>query len=406
MSKPKHFINVDAWMAEQTLTSAAATCGVPSLEVSGSGANQRIDCPFACEGDHAEKRDIAVDADSSAKVWKCHAYQCECRGNLLNLMYGWLNGNRWTGDKLRGAEFNQVKQVIAGEEPANTPPPRSAAKPAEAKTEPKQNRPLLADDKTRSLMDPPLWEKLVTDVAAMSPAASAYVRRHPSLSSEAMTKWNVGILPTDGGGDKRGWSLRNHIIYPIRSEINEVLCFVGRDPQYEDKLQTFEATAAEQRDANKRPNKFRFPKGFHRGLEFFGQERQRLEENGYREAIHRLGLIVVEGFNDVIRLDAEGVPAVALCSNHITDEQVKKLTRWSKMLGCDISLMLDCDEAGDDGAKEAAWKLLQAGVDVRPLWSRSMHGGKFAERQPESLNADEWSSVVAAATTTPDDRCN
>ncbi len=111
MPKAKTWINVDQWMAEQTLTSAAAACGMHSLEVSGSGANQRIDCPFACEGDHASKRDIAVDSDNAAKQWKCHAYECDCRGNLLNLMYGWLNGNRWTGDKLRGAEFIQKNRT-------------------------------------------------------------------------------------------------------------------------------------------------------------------------------------------------------------------------------------------------------------------------------------------------------
>ena len=86
MPRPKNWIDVDEWMAEHSLASAAEACGVRSLEVSGSGANQRIDCPFACEGDHAGKREIAVDCDNAAKQWKCHAYQCECRGNLLNLM--------------------------------------------------------------------------------------------------------------------------------------------------------------------------------------------------------------------------------------------------------------------------------------------------------------------------------
>ncbi len=183
MPKPKNWIDVDNWMAEQTLASAATVCGQHSLEVSGSGANQRIDCPFACEGDHAGKREIAIDTDNMAKQWKCHAYGCECRGNLLNLMYGFLNEKRWTGDELRGAEFNQIKQVMVGGTPADTPLPRSAEKPIEAKTEPKENLPLTADEKTRILMDPPLWEKLVTDVAVMTPQASAYVRRHPCLSS-------------------------------------------------------------------------------------------------------------------------------------------------------------------------------------------------------------------------------
>ena len=49
----------------------------------------------------------------------------------------------------------EVKQVIAGETPASTPPPRSAAKSAEAKPEPKVNLPLTADEKTRLLMGSP-----------------------------------------------------------------------------------------------------------------------------------------------------------------------------------------------------------------------------------------------------------
>ena len=286
----------------------------------------------------------------------------------------------------------------------DTPPPRSAAKPAEAKAQPKENLPLTANDKTQSLMDPPLWEKLVTDVAAMSPAASAYVRCHPSLSSAAMQKWHVGILPTDGGGDKRGWSLRNQVVYPFKSEENEVIAFVARDPQFEDKLQTFEGTPAEQRDASKRPNKYRFPKGFHRGIELFGQQRERLEKNGYREAIHRFGVIIVEGFNDVIGLDSLQIPAMAICSNRMSDEQAAKIVRFANELSQGrVRAMFDCDAEGDEGAKDAAWKLLQAGLDVRPLWSRSMHGSKFAGRQPESLDGDEWSSIVIAATTAPHD---
>ncbi len=166
-----------------------------------------------------------------------------------------------------------------------------------------------------------------------------------------MRKWHVGILPADGGGDKRGWSLRTQVIYPFKSEENEVIAFAARDPQFEEKLQTFEATPAEQRDASKRPSKCRFPKGFHRGLELFGQDRERLEENGYREAIHRNGLIIVEGFNDVIGLDALQVPAMGICSNHVSEEQLTKIIRLANELSeGKVRLMFDCDAEGDDGA--------------------------------------------------------
>ena len=162
-----------------------------SLDVTGSGKNVRIDCPFNCEGDHASKREIAVDTESPGKLWKCHAYGCECRGNLLNLMYGWINGRSGPATSFAVPNSTTCEQVIAGEKPAGTPPLRPAAKTTETVAEAKKNLPLTADERTQALMDPPLWEKLVTDVAAMSPEASAYVRRHPCLSSEAMNKWQV-----------------------------------------------------------------------------------------------------------------------------------------------------------------------------------------------------------------------
>jgi len=71
-----------------------------------------------------------------------------------------------------------------------------------------------------------------------------------------------------------------------------VISLVGRDPKYEQKLQAFEATPSAERGPKKRPIKHKFPKGFHRGIELFGQQRGRLEEPGYRKAISRYGLIV------------------------------------------------------------------------------------------------------------------
>ena len=61
---------------------------------------------------------------------------------------------------------------------------------------------------------------------------------------------------------------------------------------------------------------------FHRGIELFGSERLRQPEAA--ETLKLLGLVVVEGPNDVIRLDSLGVPAVALCSNTISREQAAK----------------------------------------------------------------------------------
>lgn len=391
------YVDVDRLQAEMTLEAAAAKCGV-KIQPRGSGKEVRVDCPFTCAGDHAGRREISVNTEHPQKLFYCHSYQCDVRGNLLMLMHGWLTGRLPAGGRLKGAEFNAVKRVLAGEECKSPTQPRapktSGGSPA-GKEERPRNVPLSesANEAARQLVD--IDNKFRTDPAEMNPKAARYVRRRPFLSSEVMEKWRVGYLPNDGGGDKRGWSLRGNLIYGYLSDDNQLLGWVGRDPAYEEKEQSFAAIPPEQRGNKKPPVKHKFPGGFHRGLEFYGQHAQRLEEPGYREAIAQHGLVVVEGFNDVIALDVMGIPAVGICSNRMTDEQVRKLARWSKRLaGGKVVLMFDCQATGDEGAKEALWMLAQRGLDVRLAWSQVMHGGKFAGRQPESLDLKEWQTAI------------
>jgi len=399
MNRPG-YVNVDQLQAETTLQEAAARCGV-SLDARGSGKELRIDCPFGCPGDHVGKKEISVNTENPQKVFHCHAYQCGFRGNLLTLMHGWITGQRPTGGKLKGDEFNHVKRVLMGEPRRPHKPPaaaETASSVADQLTPPARNVPLAESDneRARELVD--IDAKFRVDPGKMNPAAASYVRRHPCLSPESMRKWRVGYLPHDGGGDKRGWSLRGHIVYPILSEYGKVLTWVGRDPQFEEREQAFNALPPEQRAAKTPPVKHRFPKGFHRGLEFFGQHGARLKEPGYRKAILHLGMLVVEGFNDVINLDNLHIPAVAICSNRITAAQVEKIAYWAERLAKGrVSLMFDCEAAGDEGAKEALWLLAQRGLDVRLAWSLAMHDGQFAGHQPESVTHEEWESILRSA---------
>lgn len=400
MTRSGH-VNVDQLQAETTLEEAAAKCGV-SLEARGSGPEVRIDCPFNCAGEHRGKREVSVNKENPQKVFRCHAYECGFRGNLLTLMHGWLTGQQPTGGRLKGDEFNRVKRVLAGQiRPA--PQPSAASQPAEAvadepPAQPARNVTLEDSDnqRARELVD--IDTKFLVDPAEMNPAAASYVRRHPCLSSESMQKWRVGYLPRDGGGDKRGWSLRGHIVYPMFSEDNKVLTWVGRDPQFEEKERTWNALPPEERAARKGPIKHRFTKGFQRRLEFFGQHGKRLREPGYRDAIARQGIVVVEGFNDVIGLDNLGVPAIAICSNRMTAQQADKIKHWmGRLAGGKVTLMFDCESAGDEGAKEALWILAERGLDVRLAWSQAMYGGRFCGREPESLTLEEWQTVIQPA---------
>lgn len=397
MTKENQYRSVDDAQAQTSLQDAAAKCSAV-VEIHGAGRQVRLDCPFGCEGDHAGKREISVDTGNPQKVFACHAYTCQFRGNLLTLMHGWLTNTRPAGDKLKGEEFKRVRSVLLGDSPTSqsafAAPARRVETPAK-KVAPPRNLPLAQSDNEKARELVTLDEKFLRDVAHMPPSAASYVRRHPCLSVAAMEKWRVGVLPQDGGSDKRGWSLRGQLLYPILSEDGKLLAWAARDPQFETKEHAFNALAPEERAREKKPAKHRFPVDFHRGQELFGQHASRLEEPGFRESIAACGIIVVEGFNDVLGLDRLGVPSVAIMSNKITEHQVAKVERFAKMLaGGKVTLLFDVDDAGEAGAKDAVWLLAQRGLDVRLGWSRATRGGKFLGKQPENLTAAEWEEGI------------
>ena len=398
---------MDRAKAEITLQEAANRCGV-TLDVHPSSPNIRIDCPFNCPGDHAGKRELSVNVDNPDKVFRCHNYECQFRGNLIHLMHGWLTGQKPPDGKVRGDDFKRVKAVLRGGTPpqpdkTNNRAEREARQPSESQPEPpKRNVPLVESDNAKIKELVGMEELFTTNPEKMPPKCSTYWRsRRHYLTDEACDEWGVGVRPGGTGTDKRGWSLRNQVVYRFLSESNEVLCYVGRDPEYEDKVKAYEAQPADRRDPNKRPIQHKFPAGFHRGLELYGQQSDRLKGHPeYREFALQHGVIVVEGFNDVLALDRFGVPAVAICSNRITEQQAGKVIRWAKRLAAGkVSLMFDCEDTGDEGAKEALWLLVQMApeLDVRLPWSQRMFDGRFKGREPESLDRSELDECLLPA---------
>jgi 5S rRNA maturation endonuclease (ribonuclease M5) len=183
--------------------------------------------------------------------------------------------------------------------------------------------------------------------------------------------------------------MRGKIVYAYLSEGGQVLTWFGRDPEWEEKHQKWENSDRKERE----PEKFHFVKGFHRGIELFGQHA--LSAEGTAEKLQGLGLLLVEGPNDVIRLETLGVPAVALCSNTITRDQAAKAARLARQLaGGVVTVFLDADEEGENGMKQCLGYLAQL-VPARLAWTRKMFGGKFQGRQPESLSAPEWQEMEA-----------
>ena len=386
----KGYINVDELMPQVSLEQAANFYGVPLPELKKIGSETRTACFLNCgkKGPTGD-RVLAIQADHPAKQFHCHNYGCGKGGNLVSLCDLMKPGDRG-GGRPRGDRFKDIAkdlQAMAGGETGT--PSAVPAIPAAAVIE-KVNVPLKDSENERARGLTALDAKFLVETADMSPKAARYFRARPYLTPEVCRRWRMGYLPRDTGGeDKSGGTMRGKIVYEYPNEAGDVLAWFGRDPEFEEKRQQWETSGR----TEKEPEKFHFVKGFHRGLELFGADH--LREEGRPEQIQKLGLVLVEGPNDVIRLDTLGVPAVALCSNTITREQAVKVALLARELGNGIvTVLLDCDPEGLNGMTQCLSTLAQL-TPVRLAWNDRMFGGKFRGRQPESLRIDELQEITS-----------
>jgi 5S rRNA maturation endonuclease (ribonuclease M5) len=388
--KKHSFVNVDELLPQVGLEQAAAYYGIALPELHHVGNETRTRCFLNC-GRTGETGDrvLAIQTGHPAKQWHCHQYGCGKGGNLISLCDLMKPGD-CAGGRPRGSRFKEIatdlKAMADGGLPAAGGPAVSAVNPA-VNEAPKVNVPLAQSENERARALVQLDAKFVRDVGAMPPAASSYFRHRPHLTPEVCTKWRVGYLPRDTGGDHAGGTMRGKVVYCYLADDEQVLTWFGRDPEFEEKHRKWEAAGKAERE----PEKFHFVKGFHRGIELFGQHALRAPEAA--EKLRELGLIIVEGPNDVIRLDTLGIPAVALCSNTISREQAWKAAGLARELADGIvTVFLDCDDEGEKGMKQCLGYLAQL-TPVRLAWTSKMYGGKFKGRQPESLTADEWGVI-------------
>ncbi len=391
------YVNVDELIAQVTPHRVAAFFGVPFP--ADTAGEVRIPSVFAERGKGENSYGaLTINLDQPQNPIYCHV--TGTRGNLLTLIHGFKHHRPPVSGKLRGDEFKEaarllqeiagkVDAVMSGQPiPAIASPTPVASAPAASEpqtSEPiRRNTPLKDSENERARTLVTLHEQLVVDVAEMSPSAAAYFRSRPFLTPDVCRKWRMGYLPNSASS-----LLRGRFVYAYSNEQNDILSYFGRDPQFEQNWLEWEQAG---RPDDKRPMKHRFVKDFHRGLELYGENgAARLQEPHVRESLQSVGLVVVEGPNDVIRLDTLGVTAVGLCSNKATDEQIEKLSRFArKTANGRIVLLPDNDPEGEEGFKELLWRLSQRdGIKVKLGWSSAMFGGAFAGREPESLTFEE-----------------
>ena len=384
------FVKVDDLLPQVSLEQAAAFYGVSLPELHRTGAETRSRCFLACGRDgETGDRVLAIQEGDPAKKWHCHQYGCGKGGNLVSLCDllkpGESGGGRPRGERFKAIAVD-IQSMVGGVLHGVGHPAGDSPRPVVA-LELKVNVPLARSDNERARGLTELDAKFIRDVASMPPAASAYFRRRPFLTPEACRSWRVGYLPRDSGGDQSGGTMRGKVVYAYHSAGGNLLTWFGRDPEYENRHAKWELSDKRERE----PEKFHFVKGFHRGVELFGQERLRSPEAV--ERLQSLGLVVVEGPNDVIRLSTLGVSAVALCSNTISREQAGRVAELAyEFAGRIATVLLDCDVEGEKGMKQALGYLAQH-VPVRLGWTSQMHDGKFKGRQPESTSEAEWREI-------------
>lgn len=379
------YIDVQALLPQVSLEQAAAFYGITLPELKRIGQEIRTRCFLNCgKTEGTSDRALAIQAESATKIWKCFQYGCTKGGNLVGLCDLMKSGESM-GGRPRSERFKEIaRDLQAMVDCRDTPAATVLETVAETNStaRPKSNIPLAESDNQRARELVQLDQQFVNDPAEMPPEAASYFRQRPFLTPETCQKFCLGYLPRSGKS-----LLRGKVVYPYFSQDGKLLTWFGRDPLFEEKQRRW---LASDRTAPE-PVKTQFVKGFQRGLELWGEHWLRGAESLTIQP--RVGLVVVEGPNDAINLQTLGIPAVALCSNTITQEQVERIVALAHDVAGELAtLMLDCDEEGMNGAAQAL-PLLAEQLHVRLPWRPNSHGGKYKNRQPESLSAAEWQAI-------------
>lgn len=384
------FIDVDKLLAHVSLERAAAFYGVELPDLKRVGSAIRARCFLACgkpagTGDRA----LSIQADDPAKAWRCFQTSCGKSGNMVGLCDLMKPGAN-AGGKPRGDRFKALAADLAAMHAGMIRAadlPETATAPPTPKPAP-GNVPLAEspNEKARALVH--LDAKFVRDPAALPPPASKFVRTRPYLTTETLADWRVGYLPRDTGENRSGGTMRGKVVFPMHSDSGALLTWFGLDPDYE---QTFAAwEKGDKKDTA--PEKYHFVKGFHYGLEVFGQER--LTSREHREVLKAFGLPVVPDPTQVMKLATLGLPAVASCRAGVTREQAAKIGRLAREFADGkATVWADCTEAGETAMKAMLGYLSQE-CFVRVAWTTKSHGGAFAGQTLDSLTAEDVVTVT------------
>lgn len=256
----------------------------------------------------------AFHADLEKNVWHCFS-QCQGGGNQLDL----VAKKESIGIRDAALRLQAFFLGAGGDPPApvKTPPPSAPARPdarVNASTPPTKTKAGGDEDEGNR----PLTIKL--DLKPDHP----HLLQDRALKLETVQHFGVGYC-------SRG-ILRGMIAIPIHDEDGDLVAYAGR------RLKPSEIREF---------GKYKFPKGFKKERVLYNLNRAKAHASEH-------GLILVEGFFDVVKLHDAGIPnVVAAMGCELSDYQVKLLSAHTK----EVIILFDGNEAGWSGAEAARQKL-------------------------------------------------
>lgn len=179
---------------------------------------------------------------------------------------------------------------------------------------------------------------------------------HPWLEARGITKDTASVF---GVGFFAGKGLMSgRVVIPIHNATGEIVAYAGRaldditEPRY------------------------KLPAGFNKTRELYNLHRAVVADRSR-------GVIIVEGFFDVMKVHQAGFPSVVgLMGSSLSDTQARLIaTNFRRAI-----VMLDGDQAGDEALPKAMVKLAER-IDVRIAKLPR-------ESQPDSLGSEEIQSVL------------
>lgn len=360
------------------------------LPLKDGSTDYRMNCVFNESCAESQYGNLSVGTDSFKRIY---SHCCKVKGNLLTLIHGLERRQPPSGGKLRGQEFKdavaRLREIASDDQPTSAVQQQPKPQALTPTTKPNTNVPLHRHPKEAARELANLHEELIVEPSQMSPEAAKYVRSREWMTPELMRKWGVGWIPGNG----RSLFRKNYLVYTHRNVRGEVVTYSGRDLSFEAK---WDKWIRQGKPEGQKPNKHRFVKGYHRGVELYGGHSARLMEEHVQDSLANRGLMIVEGMNEVLRMDSLGACALGLCGSSATDEQVTTAAQNAEIVAANrVVLFPDCDEPGETAFRELLWRLCELGCHVRLACSSRMFAGDFAGKQPENVSSEEWAMIDA-----------